>query len=127
MKLKTTTLILSAIIAALPFGAMADWISVDTPAQVPEGDDIVEASTNGPYVTVSIDNDDEEHIATTAYVKGAYNDTIAAINAIQDWVYNIDDANAGMQEVLNAKRVPVYTTWDNDSATTPVSLITVWN
>ena len=75
--MKTKTAILSiAIIAALPFNANATG-----PAQY-SGNSPVMASTTGPYQTATIGEHDDEHIATTAYVKGAYNDTIAAVNKV---------------------------------------------
>ena len=42
----------------------------------------VVATANAPYVTVTPSTADESHIATTAYVKGAYNDAIAAVNKV---------------------------------------------
>ena len=72
---------LLAIIAMSPFVANAT-----TPHIGPAGnfdDDVtgVELATDDPfYRKTEISNADAEHIATTAYVKGAYNDTIAAIN-----------------------------------------------
>ena len=81
--MKTKTILTMAIIAAFPFGAMAENISgamytapatADTNHPAP--------TTNGwaPYGRIDIDTADQEHIATTAYVKGAYNSAIAAVN-----------------------------------------------
>lgn len=82
--MKTKTILTMAIIAAFPFGAMAEYDihSSDVPAQVEENGIVVMTNNDGPYQTVTIGADDDEHIASTAYVKGAYNDTIAAINRI---------------------------------------------
>ncbi len=83
------TLLPLAIIAILPFGARAtDWVEhnrtyhyVDSPQKVPLYG-TVNVAYLGPYQSTNITNDDAGHIATTAYVKGAYNDAIAAINSI---------------------------------------------
>ncbi len=84
--MKTTTLILSAIIAALPFAANATQtiVTTQTPAAVGANGTVKKAATVGPYVTNEPTVDDQTHIATTAYVKGAYNDAIAAVNKIND-------------------------------------------
>ena len=68
-----------AIIAALPFAANADPVG---PAAVPSNETPVVATASGPYQTAQIGNNDGEHIASTAYVKGAYNDAIAAVNKV---------------------------------------------
>ena len=39
---------------------------------------------DAPYGRIDIDTTDQEHIATTAYVKGAYNSAIAAVNKVND-------------------------------------------
>ena len=56
--MKQKTLLTIAILLALPFGAWAD--------------------------TLTITNDDKQHIASTAYVKGAYNDAITEVNTKLD-------------------------------------------
>ena len=75
MKTKSTLLSI-AIIAALPFTANATG-----PAHY-YGDSPVVATVTAPYQTATIGEHDDEHIATTAYVKGAYNDAIAAVNKV---------------------------------------------
>ena len=53
---------------------------------------VKKAAASGPYQTATIGEHDDEHIATTAYVKGAYNDSIRAVNKLdsdkQDTLYN---------------------------------------
>jgi len=71
----------------LPFGAMADV----GPAEFTGNGAPVIADNIPPYATVEITNDDMAHIASTAYVKGAYNDTIAAMNAIGSAVDELAD------------------------------------
>ena len=80
--MKTTKTILTlAIIAALPFAAHAtDPVVAVGPAHASSNP--VVATANAPYVTVTPSQADESHIATTAYVKGAYNDAIAAVNNV---------------------------------------------
>ncbi len=103
--MKTTKTILTlAVIAALPFGAMADYTYVqqNTPAMVEPGAVATKSRDVAPYVIMAPTTADESHIATTAYVKGAYNDAIAAVNTLdfqiktkQDQLYtsDVDDAN----------------------------------
>ena len=86
------TLISLAVIAALPITAMAENISgvmytapiaADTNHPAPTTD------ADPSYGRVNIDTTDQEHIATTAYVKGAYNSAIAAVNKVADTVNNV--------------------------------------
>ena len=87
----TKRIAIIAIIAALPFTAMAGYFeeaynytytNVQTPAQVPDNGTVKQAPRERAYQTSEPTVADQTHIATTAYVKGAYNDTIAAINAV---------------------------------------------
>lgn len=79
------SLLTLVIIALLPFGANAAYTYnyVDTPAPVANNGTVTVTNRGGPYVTVTPTVADESHIATTAYVKGAYNDAIAAINQLE--------------------------------------------
>ncbi len=92
MKIKRIASI--AIIAALPFAATAEQtiVTTQTPAAVGANGTVKKAATTGPYVTNEPTVADQTHIATTAYVKGAYNDAIAAVNKVndskQDQLYN---------------------------------------
>ncbi len=134
--MKTTTLILSAIIAALPLAANATQtiVTTQTPAAVGSDGTVKKAATSGPYVTIEPSPADQTHIATTAYVKGAYNDAIAAVNKVSEEVIlltedvfgEIDDRITNLYSnieedfatntALNSKRVRIYTTWDDDTA-----------
>jgi len=69
--------------AALPFGAHSDPVG---PAAVPANGTAVVATANAPYVTQTPTAADATHIASTAYVKGAYNDAIAAVNKVANTV-----------------------------------------
>lgn len=82
----TKTIIPLAIIAMLPFTANAAQtiVTTQTPAAVGANGTVAQAATSGPYQTATIGEHDDEHIATTAYVKGAYNDAIAAVNRVND-------------------------------------------
>ncbi len=84
--MKIKRIFLSAIIAALPFTANATQtiVTAQTPAAVGSDGTVSMAATSGPYQTATIGEHDDEHIATTAYVKGAYNDAIAAVNKVND-------------------------------------------
>ena len=72
----TRTLISLAIILALPFSANATGPAHDS------GNSPVVATASAPYQTVTPDAHADEHIASTAYVIGAYNDAIAAVNKV---------------------------------------------
>ena len=82
--MNTKRIISIAIMLALPFTARGDYTynRVNTPAKVAVNGTVTEAKNSGPYQIATIENDDDEHIASTAYVKGAYNDTIAAVNRV---------------------------------------------
>ena len=84
MKNTKQTLLSIAIIAALPFTANATQtiVETNTPAAVGANGTVKKAAATGPYQTATIGEHDDEHIATTAYVKGAYNDAIAAVNKV---------------------------------------------
>ena len=99
--------LLFAIIALLPFGANADYTYVNsaTPARVANNGTVTRASNFGPYVTATIEDDDDEHIASTAYVKGAYNDTIAAINRKQDVLFNLSGGDEMYNQVESSDDV----------------------
>ncbi len=99
----TKPLLTLAIMLALPLTAIAADFSdytfspVAAPVRVQKNGTIVRSQYSGPYMTATINSDDGEHIASTAYVKGAYNDMIAATNSLeivkQDALYNgiLDD------------------------------------
>ena len=83
--MNTKKLLSIAILAILPFGANAAYTynDVNRPALVANNGTVIYTTVPGVYATADIENADSEHIASTAYVKGAYNDTIAAINRIE--------------------------------------------
>ena len=115
--------LLFTIIALLPFGVWADYTYnyVTTPAQVVPNGTVTRASALGPYTIATIEDDDAEHIASTAYVKGAYNDAIAAINKQER---SVSGSLSSLGNDMDNLRVNVYTTWDDDSdnAVTPVEV-----
>ncbi len=144
-----------AIIASLPFVANAENISgAMYAAPVHETQQTPAPTTNSysPFGRVNIDTDDQDHIATTAYVKGAYNSAIAAVNSMQLLFYDPDEDDffpvspivIGNVEALgdnstdqlvtgrvildeiDSRRVEIYTTWDTND-TTGVSLKTVYD
>ncbi len=108
----TKTIIPLAIIAMLPFTANAANIQGDmyvAPVGYDSNHPAPETNSNPPYGRVNIDTTDQDHIATTAYVKGAYNSAIAAVNKV-DSQFNYtqarlvnDDTQRSMEsEVLGA-------------------------
>ena len=97
--------LLFAIMAILPITANAEytynWVNV--PGGVPENGTVTRSGTpifvGGGYQTAQITNDDKNHIASTAYVKGAYNDAIAVLNVKQNALVNStteDEMGAGV-------------------------------
>ncbi len=54
---------------------------------------------------IEISNDDTEHIATTAYVKGAYNDTLVAINQTALSIYA--SRQPTLQKILSQGEAPL--------------------
>ncbi len=105
--MKTTTLILSAIVAVLPAAVNATQtiVETNTPAAVGSNGTVKRAFAPAPYVTNEPTQDDQTHIATTAYVKGAYNDAIAAVNSLdvakQNFLYNGYTEDRISSEVVN--------------------------
>ncbi len=83
--MNTKRIVLIATIAALPFAANATQtiVTTQTPTAVGANGTLRKALYVGPYVTNEPTVADQTHIATTAYVKGAYNDSIAAINRLR--------------------------------------------
>ncbi len=70
-----------AIISILSFAVNATENHVGPNGEFDDDYEKVELATDNPfYEKADISNADAEHIATTAYVKGAYNDVIAALN-----------------------------------------------
>lgn len=167
----TKRIVFATLMALAPFVANATQtvVETNTPAAVGANGTVKEAATTGPYVTNEPTAADQTHIATTAYVKGAYNDAIAAVNKVssdmkekqgqlfarplpddpdfeagvpQYVASSLDEINdmrpllvtglavkTAIDDVNNniaAKRVKIYTTWDDDrdSATTLVPFAT---
>lgn len=84
--MKSTQILSIAIIAAaLPFGARAENISgamYTAPSAANTNHPAPTTQAGAPFGRIDIDTADQEHIATTAYVKGAYNSAIAAVNNV---------------------------------------------
>ena len=72
----TKPLLTLAIMLALPITANATGPAHDS------GNSPVVATASAPYQTVTPDAHADEHIASTKYVIGAYNDAIAAVNKV---------------------------------------------
>lgn len=84
-------LLLSTLITILPFTANAGTITGPAPD---ETEHPVIADAESPYQTAQILPGDTTNIVTASYVKEAYNDTIAAINRVnndkQRKLYNLN-------------------------------------
>ena len=109
-----------AIIAILPFGAYADPAVSVGPAAVPSNGTAVVATANPPYQTLTPTNDDKQHIASTAYVKGAYNDSIAAVNKVADMVEDLTDYVTGDFNDLVADKQNKLTSMTGNEISTDV-------
>ena len=110
--MRKQTILSIAIMAALPFGAHADPVG---PAAVPANGTAVVATANAPYVTQTPTAADATHIASTAYVKGAYNDAIAAVNKVANTVdgkqaqlVNEDNNHAMYNKVLGSANLATH-------------------
>ncbi len=102
MRAKTTVLSL-VIIAALPFTANAENISGDmyvAPVAPTQQNPAPTTNATPPYGRINIDTDDQEHIATTAYVKGAYNSAIAAVNKVDGYIDDVAEYARGLPSML---------------------------
>ncbi len=109
------TLLTIAIMAALPFGARAENISgamYTAPAHENTNHPAPTTQAGAPYGRIDIDTADQEHIATTAYVKGAYNSAIAAVNKVdvdkQNQLVNLDNHPAISNMVFTDNGLNVY-------------------
>ena len=107
--MKTKSLLSIAIIAALPFAATAENISgamYTAPATADTNHPAPTTNNSPSYGRVNIDTADQEHIATTAYVKGAYNSAIAAVNNVgelSEALYNtIEDIRNVIEDTNSA-------------------------
>ncbi len=97
--MKTKTLLSIAIMAALPLNVMAANISgamYTAPSAANNDHPAPTTQAAAPFGRIDIDTADQEHIATTAYVKGAYNSAIAAVNKVnsekQGQLLTMDDS-----------------------------------
>ncbi len=100
--MKTKTILTMAIIAALPFTAIANNRIGPAPFDWDSDDDPVVATSEAYYAIEVPTVADQSHIATTAYVKGAYNDLIAGMNRMgedkqsQLFYRDANDENVGV-------------------------------
>lgn len=79
--MKTKILLSSVLIAILPLVANAGNRVGPDPDE--SGHPVV-ADAEGPYQTAEITTADQAQVVSASYVKGAYNDTIAAINLLDE-------------------------------------------
>ena len=82
------------------------------PAGVDDGfdGDWVGADDVAPYETATIENGDSTTVVSASYVKGAYNDTITAINTVANDVNNLSDSVDEMSNSLYDKQDKLYYT-----------------
>lgn len=91
------------------------------PAHVNSG--AVIATASAPYATASDQPGDSTHVVTASYVKGAYNDTIAAINKMENILStninnNKDSTDYEIQNLYDNKQDRLLV--DGDSVSTEV-------
>ena len=107
MKTTKQTLLSIAIMLTLPLTAMAENISGPmyvAPTYATPDNPAPLTNVLGAYGRINIDTADQQNIASTAYVKGAYNSAIAAVNKV----------NGEMLIDKEFRRVTVYSTWESD-------------
>ena len=75
-----------------PIVANADPVG---PSAVPSGGTAVVATASAPYQTAAPANGDSTTVVSASYVKGAYNDAIAAVNKINSDLSNLSDYISG--------------------------------
>ncbi len=96
------------ILVASPRLARAEAITeantYSDPAQTASNGTTLNASTTAPqYALKSIDSTEQGHIASTAYVKGAYNSAIRSVNRVaNDKQAKLDSGNGGNISVSGA-------------------------
>lgn len=98
--MNTKTILPIAIMLSLPLMANAANISGDmytAPAAADTNHPAPTTNVPAPYGRANIDTTDQEHIATTAYVKGAYNSAIAAVNKVNNEKVSFDTFESTMQ------------------------------
>lgn len=71
------------------------------------------ATAPAPYATSTLESGDPTTVVTASYVKGAYDDVIAAVNRL-----SFD---------MSGKRVSAVTTWGDDAHPTQLQLTTASN
>lgn len=81
---------IAALLAVSPMLAEASpvthaaGVTYTLPTRASDQAAAVTASASPKYDLASVDTDDQQHIASTAYVKGAYNSAITAINKVSE-------------------------------------------
>ncbi len=106
------------------------------PSAVGQGQTAVIATASAPYATATAENGDTTNVVSASYVKGAYNDAIAAVNKVgkdlSDGLDSLEDSWAtifeqqsmgiikkfdNMNNNISRKRINAVTTWGNDTPT----------
>ena len=110
--MNTKKLLSIAVIATLPFAVHAGNISgamYIAPSASDNNHPAPTANAAPPYGRIDIDTADQEHIATTAYVKGAYNSAIAAVNKVnstkQGQLVNIEDRPHDIADAVLSSKI----------------------
>ena len=97
-----------------PMVAKADNVG---PAAVGQGETPVVATASAPYATASDQPGDSTTVVSASYVKGAYNDTIAAINKLDK---NIEAFAKDVYEQIAVMPLEVFDV-EEDVAEGPIS------
>ena len=98
------------LITILPFTAYAVGTNTPGPEEETNENNVEIANDNGPYKILTPTAVDAGHIATTAYVKGAYNDAIRTPNILLVCILLLVRQMKAEQR-SRQKRVTIYTTW----------------
>ena len=117
----------------------ADIVQYDSPTTATNQASAVVSSNAPKYAFDEITSSDQGHIASTAYVKGAYNSALSAINYLSD---DLDTKVDTVTDAVNTYAHPVVTSLTKSgdtitvtkgevtipvgSASTPSSHATIW-
>ena len=79
------------------------------------------ATASAPYATATVENGDTTNVVSASYVKGAYNDAIAAINTVaadvSDLSGSLDDKQDNLYTTVNNQQTPISTEIKQDLST----------
>ena len=89
--MKKFLVVFIGLVLIAPVAVLADPTQYVDPLTATEQNPATTSANSPKYQSVTVSSNDENHIASTAYIKGAYNSAIAAVNKVygvkQDTLY----------------------------------------